>query len=104
MEPSAPAIAATGKRRRKGAGPAEVEREHRAERRRLRRPEHGRVGEGIAQETLQGGAGQAERAADAERQQRAGQTDLPHDQASAAAIGERAPPAPFPARSGPGRP
>ena len=61
IETSAPRIAASGSAAGERTGEPEIEHEHGPERGRLRRAEHRRVGERIAQQPLQRRAGDAER-------------------------------------------
>ena len=74
-----------------GADEAGIDHEHGPEGRRLRRAEHRRVGERIAQQALQPRAREAEDPADHESQQGARQADLPHHDARRALIRRRAP-------------
>src|SRR5262249_53573104 len=68
-------------RERGRSGEAVGDDERRANRRRLRRPEQRGLRQRIAQQALQGGAGEPERRADQQRQQRARQADAAHDDA-----------------------
>ena len=89
METSAPAIAATGSSPREGADEAEIQHDDGSESRRLRRAENRRIGERIAQQSLQRRARKAENPADHEGQQGAGETDLAHHDGGAAEIDEQ---------------
>ena len=76
---SAPAMAATGRAKDSASTTPKRDDRHRAEGRRRRRAEQRRRGERVAQQALQRGPGQAERAADEKREKRARQADLDDD-------------------------
>ena len=91
-------------RERGRAGKPIGDHERGADRSRLRRAEQRRLGQRIAQQALQRGAGKPERRADQERQQRARQPDVAHDDRRPRRrrrTGRRAPRA---AKGRPGRP